>query len=131
MVRKFISGLFASGPSRRAIIIVVQPPGQQVKYFLTHSDEEMFFLDKRENVATAARHILKRGFKYIHQETDVHTHGYKSFEQDGVEYHLVMFDGPMLPEPGVDGYEKLKAAGFNLVMIGDHSLAPKVRKALG
>ncbi|MEY2665624.1 MAG: hypothetical protein RLZZ480_729 [Candidatus Parcubacteria bacterium] len=107
------------------------PTGETVKYYLTHPDKEMFFLDVGANVATAARYIMIRGFKYIHQDTDIHTDGYKSFEQDGIEYHLVMFDGPVVAEAGVDGYQKLKEDGFDFVMIGDHPLAPKIVKAMG
>jgi hypothetical protein len=129
MVKTFIKSLFAN--RKRAIIIILQPPGETVRHYLTHDDEELFFLDKRESVATAARYILIRGFKFIHQNTDIHVHDHQRFEQDGVEYHLVSFETPVVSEVGIDGYQKLKDQGFTFVMIGDHPLAPKLIRALG
>ena len=134
MVKTFLKSLLPKSffPYRkRALIIVFYPTGKTVRHYLTHDDEEIFFLDSGESVATAARYILIRGFKYVQQDIDIHTHGYKSFEQDGIEYHLVAFDGPVLPDGDVDGYERLKEAGFNFLMIGDHPLAPKINKAMG
>lgn len=115
---------------KRVIIILLQPPGQSMKHFLFHEDEEMFFLDKGENISTYARSIIRQGFKYIHHD-DIHLDEYKNFEQDGVEYYLVTFDEPFIPEEGVDGYQKFEKAGFEFLMIGDHPLAPKIKKAIG
>ena len=129
MVKKFINGLFA--PRKRAIIITHTHPEDGKLYVLTHKLPETFVLQKYESVATAARFILRQGFRHINQETDIHTFGFKQFEQDGVVYHIVCFDEPVLPEQDVDGYEKLQEAGFGFTLIGDHELSPRINEAIG
>jgi hypothetical protein len=128
MIMKFIGNIFA-GRSRAIIVVHFCPAGGQL-CVLTHDDETLFLLDKGEEVATATRFILRQGFKYIQRNLDIHAQDYRPFEQDGIEYQIVRFDGPVVPDGGVDGYEKLRAAGFDFILIGDHPLSPRLNKIM-
>lgn len=129
MVKAFLNGLFLT--PHREVIILFRDKKKRALHVLTHSSEEMFRLDKHQRAATAACAILRQGFSHIYQHTDLCNHGFTEFEQDRVKYSLVKFGSPVVSEPGVDGFQKLKEAGFDFVMIGDHPLAPKIKKAIG
>jgi hypothetical protein len=116
-------------PKQRAIVILHRLSDNKL-YVLVHDNHSLFHLQKKESVATAARFILRQGFAFVTQDIDIHVQD-KYFELDGVEYHLVKFDGPLLVEQDVDGYQKLEEEGFTFIMVGDHPLSPKINKAMG
>lgn len=125
MIMRLVEGIFPV--RKRSLIIVYKGDAGRAKV-LTHPDEATFVLEKRESVITAARFLLRQGFKNIHQDVDIHPA--KSFEQDGVENHVVVFDDPLIPDPDVNGFDKLEALGFAFVLIGDHPLTHRIKKAM-
>ena len=126
MIMRLVEGIF---PTRKRSLIIVYKGDVGQAMVLTHPDEETFVLEKRESVTTAARFLLRQGFKNIHQDVDIHPA--KSFKHDGVENHVVVFDGPLIPDPEVSGFEKLESLGFSFVLIGDNPLTHSIKKAMG
>ena len=125
MIMRFVEGIFPA--RKRALIIVYKGEAGHAKV-LTHPDETTFTLEKKESAITATRFLLRQGFKNIHQDVDIHAG--KSFEQDGVEKQVIVFGDPLIPDPDVNGFEKLQALGFEFVLIGDHPLTHRIKKAM-
>ena len=127
MLNSLIEGIFPS--KKRAFIIIYRAEGAS-RQIIVHPDESKFVLEKRESAATAARFILKDYFPLIHQEVDIELS--KTFEFEKVHYQIIKFTGTVMPNnDGTDGIEEMKKDGYDLILIGDHPLSPKIKKVLG
>jgi hypothetical protein len=127
MLNSLIEGIF---PSKKRAFILIYVGEEVPRQIIIHPDETKFVLEKRESAATAARFILKDYFHNIHQDVDIHLS--KTFEFEKVEYQIIKFDGPLVANSdGSDGFENMKKDGYDLILIGDHPLSPKIKKVLG
>jgi hypothetical protein len=117
-------------PRAKERVLILMFPGKDGNWrVFTHDDEEKFLLEKRESALTAARFILRDYFKLV---TSVDLHTSKTFEYKKIDYHIVKYDAQSISNPdGSDGFAAMVADGYQIELLGDHPLSPKIKKALG